>query len=233
MGDVRGEDELRVAVVVDDEWRRRGVVDGLRSLGGVLGCTWAGSPLRTEAIGLEQPEIVVLGIDVDQEWDQYAGLGALAALRAAGQLAKEAHVVGVVTTLTNPLIAVRAAESGVNALCSWSELRDLPALERALLTPPLEWRPGERMAFSELRELGVSPTASLSAGLSYIRRHALEHAFENGAFTRRKRITLRRTLADLAGIRATASSSGAQNQPVIPSWQQIQFIFSLARGTQI
>lgn len=222
-----------MAVLVADEWRRRGLVSGVETLGGLLTCTWSGPP-SSHGLFEGSPEILLVGIDVEDGWDRYAGLTVLAAVRPRERVRPHPPTtVGIAWDLSNPLIAVRAAEVRLDLLCSWREIADLAGLERVLLTPPLGWSPGERMDFEALRHLGVPPNACLTRALEHIQRAGLQPDFEGveaASLTRRQRITLRRTLAEVSGIRAVEQGSAASNQPVFPSWQQLRSVMNSARG---
>lgn len=221
---------LRVAVMVDDEWRRRGLADGLDEVGGILDVAWSGPAEVTSTLVGADPELVLLGLDRVDGWDGLAGFSSAATLTA--RLPAAPMVLGVAPDLSNPLVAVRAVESGIQHLCSWSEVVDLETLECALLAPPVSWAPAQRLDFDQLRRLGVPPRSRLSAGLRYL----MDEGFPSVAgpgfdpFTRRRKITLRQRFASITGVRAVGPVSAAANQPVVPSWQQLCAIVDLARG---
>ena len=224
---------LGVAVMVDDEWRRRGLVDGLCEVGGILEVVWSGPAEVSSTILDAAPELVLLGLDRPLGWDALAGFSSASAL--GERLATGPVVVGLAPDLSNPLVAVRAVESGIHHLCSWDEITDLETLECALLAPPVTWAPGQRLDFDQLRQLGVPPTARLSAGLRYLMEEGFADVAGRGLqpFTRRRKITLRRRFAAVTGVRAVGPVSAAANQPVVPSWQQLCAIADLARGAAI
>jgi hypothetical protein len=238
---------LAVAVVDDDEWRRRGLVDGVRELGDGLtvagSCdragsarlrpTGAGGPGRTGGPDAGPPGLVVL-VAADTPapaWDRLAGF------RTAGDLRRRfgdaARIVVLADDLRNPLLAVRAIEAGADHLYPRSEVHDLASLRAVLLAPDGERRPATLVAPGLLRAIGVTAMSRLSAGLDAIEQRELTGLFDDPPsllLSRRRSITLRRTLATTMAVQATTPPSATRDPAVRPTWQQLRRVVDLARG---
>lgn len=221
-----------VAVVDNDEWRRRGLVDGIRELNELQVARACG---RDEAGQLRSAELEVVLVAAESiapgAWDRLVGL------RTAGDvrrfLDRTATVVVLADDLSNPLLPVRAAEAGVDYLYARSDVSDLVALQTALTAPSPQRRPAELIDFERIRSLGVSFSSQLSEGLIMIEHRGLTGLFDDPPsvhLTRRRSITLRRALARAMAVRAAGPVSAARNQSHCPTWHQLRQVVDIARG---
>jgi len=225
--------DRRVVVVEDNEWRRRGLVDGLRQLGGAL-TAYAAMPLE-EALGFnhwDQVDIVLVDAAWRRDhWDRFFGLRVGDAIRAC--LPEPAPVtVLLVGHEANHLLVVRAAEAGFDFVYQRAGVRTIDDLERMVLAPDLGRSPGRIADFPALRQLGLSFSSRLNAGVAFVEENGLAGQLADGptALSRRRSITVRQRIADLVGIRPTGPASAATVERTLPSWRQVQQIFDLARG---
>lgn len=226
---------VTVAVVDDDEWRRRGLVDGIRELGGGLNVVAAGPrDSSTELPAVAAGVVVVAADPAVASWDRYVGV------RTAGEvrhrLGSAPTVIVLTDDLRNPLLPVRAAEAGADHLYPRSEVSDLVSLQAMLVLPSPERRPAALVDLALIRTLGVSFTSRLSAGLVLIEQAGLTGLFDDPPSlrpTRRRSITLRRTLASTMRVRAAGPVTSASNQPTRPTWHQLRQLVDLARGAAV
>jgi hypothetical protein len=224
---------LSEVVVDDDEWRRRGVVDGNRDLGGVLRVSGARPRSEANALVATAPDVVVLAVDTDG-WDRFGGL------RTAGRLrplfGPDTCFVALVEDPGNPLLPVRAGEARINHLYPSAEVRDLVSLEGLLLAPRASRRPAHMADLSLLRRMGVQFQSRFSAGLELIEQRGLTALFDEhpvARLSRRRTITLRRELASTMAVRPVGPVTAALNQPVLPTWQQLRRLVDMARGLPV
>lgn len=225
MGDVRAAVQTAVAVVDDDEWRRRGLVDGLRELG------FAGQD-PSPAAGVT---VVIVAADAgDHRWDRLFGFRTAGDLRH--RLGDRARIVVLADDLDNPLVPVRAVEAGADHLYPRAEVRDLAALGSVVASPDAARRPAALVEPARLEPLGVSPSSPLSAGLALIEQRGVTGLFDvppTLQLSRRRSITLRRALATTMAVHPTGPTTAARHQAVRPSWHQLRRIVDLARGAAL
>lgn len=227
---------LAVAVVDDDEWRRRGLVDGVRELGDGLtvagSCDRAGSARLGGADAGAAGLVVLVAADTPgPAWDRLAGFRTAGDLRR--RLGDAARIVVLADDLRNPLLAVRAIEAAADHLYPRSEVHDLPSLRAVLLAPDGERRPAVLVAPGLLRAIGVTAMSRLSAGLDAIEQGGLTGLFDDPPsllLSRRKSITLRGALATTMAVEATTPPSATRDPAVRPTWQQLRRVVDLARG---
>jgi hypothetical protein len=229
---VGGDTSLRVAIVDDDEWRRRGRAAGTRELGGIIELA-GGFRVEDCAVAAESSPSVVLveAASGANGWDRFGGLAVAASIRAA--LGSEPTIVLLTDSDMNPLLPVRAAEAGADYVYRHHEIGDLPSFERLLLAPSLDRVPGRVADLAFIRSLGISFASCPSAGLDLVKERGLTGLFDDppaGRLSRRQTITLRRQLAAVIGVRPAGRPSAALNQPVLPSWLQLRRLVNLARG---
>jgi len=223
MGDVRATVEAvdAVAVVDDDEWRRRGLVDGLRELG-----------VRDPGRPAEGATVVIVAAEAARDrWDRLAGFRTAGDLREL--LGDGARIVILADGLDNPLVPVRAVEAGADHLYPRAEVRDLDALRAVVEAPSPDRRPAALVDPARLDPLGVTPTSRLSAGLALIEQRGVTGLFDDPPtvqLTRRQSITLRRALATAMAVHPAGPVTAARNQAVRPTWHQLRRLVDLARG---
>ncbi len=98
-----------VSVIVDDEWRRRGLAAGISTLGGILTCSWCGTVSHHSEAASHHNDVILIGLDTPGE------LGSLRRNRRGGHSrdivtwTASPVVLGVVERTDNPLLSVRAA----------------------------------------------------------------------------------------------------------------------------
>lgn len=228
--------DRRVVVVEDDEWRRRGLADGLRQLGGAL-TVYAALDFDAALDFAEWSDVDIALVDTiwrEDSWDHFNGLKVGAAIKAATKTsAGDAQPVAVLLTGTdvNDLLVIRAAEAGFDFVYRRDEVGCVDDLERVVLAPDLARSPGRIADFSALRRLGLSFSSRLNAGLTFLEENGLTcHVSGAQTLSRRRSITLRQRLAEMIGIRASGTASAATVERTLPSWRQVQQIVDLARG---
>ncbi|HEY8547917.1 MAG TPA: hypothetical protein VIL36_22820 [Acidimicrobiales bacterium] len=213
-----------VAVVDDDEWRRRGLVDGLRELGHELADVAALAPA--------DPAVVIVAADAAHgHWDRLRGLRTAGDLRA--RLGDGARIVVLADHLDNPLLPVRAIEAGADHLYPRAEVHDLASLHAVVRAPSPARRPAALADPLRLRPFGVTPASRLSAGLALVEQREVTGLFDDPPtvhLTRRRSITLRRALATTMAVEPAGPVTAARNQAVRPTWHQLRRLVAVARG---
>lgn len=224
--------ERRVVVVDDDEWRRRGLVDAVRELGGVLRVHAALPHARVNDFDWDAVDIVVVvATGAHESWDQMSGVRSAELVRALDP-SRRVVMVLVVDADVGPLIAPRAAEAGVDFVYPWSALTTMEELERAVLAPSADLVPTRIADLAAMRELGVSFSSRLNRGLAHIEREHLCHLFEPTSevtVSRRQLITSRRRLTDIMRITPVRDRSGSMVDATLPSWRQLRQVVEIAR----
>lgn len=220
-----------VVVLDGDEWRRRGLADGLRELDAVGGVH---APATGGLVGLPwaQVRLVLVGLDVPAPaWDRFGGLCLARAARRLG--GSGVAVVALTSSPANPLVPLRAVEARVDHLYPRQDVGDLAALARVVAAPDPARAPRGLVDPAALALLGVTVASRLSAGLELVEAAGLAPALAAGTghgLTRRRAITLRRKLAIEIGVRPVRPMSAGAHPPTIPSWQQLRELIDLARG---
>ena len=235
-GSVLGSDERldrRVVVIDDDEWRRRGIVDGLRELGGALAVHAALTHRQALQFGpWSQVDVVILDASgAVGGWDRFAGLEVAEAIRAVSPT--PTPVVVLVADVDNSLLVVRAAEAGVDFVYRRCDVRTIEELELLALAPDSSHTPARIADFEALRQLGVSFSSRLNAGLEFLADSGYAVELGRGVLphlTCRRSITLRQRLVQIVGIRGIGGGGATGVQASIPSWRQLIEIIDLARG---
>jgi hypothetical protein len=219
-----------VVVLDRDEWRRRGLADGLRELGTVPGAHAPG-PDGLADVPWARVGLVLVGVDEPAPaWDRFGGLGLARAARALGP---PGIVTVAVTAAVNPLVALRAAEARVDHLYPRRDVGDLRALAELVAGPDPARSPRALADPAALRLLGLTFASRLTAGLELVEAAGLAPALAAGdghGLSRRRAITLRRKLAAEIGVHPVRPVSAGAHQPSIPSWQQLRELIDLARG---
>jgi hypothetical protein len=224
-------------VVHDDEWCRRGLVDGVEELGGVLS-TQAALDQKGALAFDDWAAIDVVLVEAtggSAGWDRFAGLGVAEAIRKQSPLPST-----VVTLLVNDpctdLLVLRAAEAGADFVYPHSAIADLEQLERLLLTPDLARTPGRTVDHQTLRRFGLSYSSRLNAALAFIQEHGLSSVFSDGGIqrlSRRQSITTRHRVSEIMRVRPVGPVTGTTVEPSMPSWRQLKEIVDLARGASL
>lgn len=222
---------LRVAVVTDDEWRRRGLVDGLDELGGIIERP-TGLPVHEVAhTDWSQIDAALLIADTPCDpWDQFRALAALPFARLSGH--PTLHLTVIADDLSNPLLPLRAAEAGADALLPSTSLKDLETLETAVLLPSTGNQPWRLSDHRRLADLGVSTGARPGACLQWIEDQGLTEAFrsERHGLSRRRAITIRSKVMELTGMHPVTALRGGDSVARVPSWSQIHRFVATSRG---
>jgi DNA-binding NarL/FixJ family response regulator len=226
---------VAVAVVDDDEWRRRGLVDGIRELGGRFAVAGAGPRDEAPHLGLVRAGVVIVAADSGVHgWDRLVGLRTAGDLRS--RLGDGPRIVVLADDLANPLVPVRAVEAGADHLYPRTEVHDLDSLHGLVRSPSPERHPAALIDAPRLRELGVSPSSRLSAGLALIEQRGVTGLFDDPPtvqLTRRQSITLRRAVATTMAVHPAGPVTAARNQAVRPTWHQLRRVVDLARGAAL
>lgn len=224
----------RIAVIDGDEWRRRGLVDGLRELGGVI--VVAHALTHEEAAGVDdwsEADIVLVSASTTEDhWDRFGGINVAAAIKQHRPREQTApKLVLLCSQRTSPLLPIRAAEAGIDFI--YPAARTLDELERLVLAPDLERTPARSADYGVLRRLGLLFSSRLNAGLGYIQQQGLTQLFSpvgDARVTRRGAITVRQHLAELIRIQPAGGGTAALANRTLPSWKQLRLVVDAARG---
>jgi len=181
---------VRVVVVDDDEWVRRGRVAALAELAAVADVVGIdhraalADPTRWDGVDV----VLVDAHDPDRAWDRFPGVGVVQAVRACR--GPDAPRIVVVTGHDgNDLLRRRVADAGADWFFSHRDVRDVAHLAAAVLEP-------ERLG-AALRDTD----SGLNEAIGLIDRRGFHDAFEPGraqkstAASRRQLITLRTHLS--------------------------------------
>lgn len=223
---------FEIVVLDHDEWRRRGLTDGVRELG--VATVHAPSPDALARVPWDRVRLALVGVDMPvTAWDRYAGLRLVRAARDRAGRGAGLVTVALTTAVGNPLVAVRAGEAGVDHLYPSHEVGDLETLGRVVTAPGAERAPLQVVDHAGLRLLGVTFGSRLTAGLDLVEALGLAPVFSGPGghgLTRRRAITVRRRLAETIGVRPVGPASASAHQPSIPSWRHLRELLDLARG---
>ena len=225
--------KVRVAIVDDNPWTRRGrastldtdpaidvkeVADHTDAL--LLDGRWASVDVA-----------LVDAVDHDQPFDRFPGVRVTDALKAWRPEAT------VVVTSPHPLddyLRIRLVEAGADYLYCDTEIRDVSALVEAVLRPRADHRL-TKPSPECLIALGVSPEGegtSLNAALAYVEERGMAELLHpdvplrSSAVGRRSIITARRRLAAMLGLRPHRDGSE------IPEWRRVAAFLNRARGLE-
>ena len=223
--------QLRIVIVDDDEWRRRGVADAVSDLGGLLSLQAAVTTRQALASPVgEGCDVVLFHTDATAEWDHYPGIGVAARLRKSSPTVRRLLLVA---PPGSPLLPLRASEAGVTHFYRTSTLGTMSALERALLLADPECTPSGAIDRALLRSLGLSLSSRLNEGLAFVDESGLRPALNApyAAMSRRRGITIRTHLANIMDVKPVSAGSGSVVEPKTPTWRQLSAIVNLARGS--
>jgi CheY-like chemotaxis protein len=204
---------MRIAVVDSDEWVRRGRVDALRSVHGVVvvRSDSAAEALRWSEEWDDVDVVLVSAARTPSGFDRFPAVGVVESVRLRRSKG-QTRVVAVAEQSDRDLLRARLGEAGADFMYSTGQLRTVPELLDALQ--------GHASA-------ALTPRPSrLNATLAFISAVGLEDAFMPGqpqkqlALSRRQVITLRRRLSQFLGLL----------EP--PPWRDLVEQINRARGAE-
>jgi DNA-binding NarL/FixJ family response regulator len=202
---------LRVAIIDDDEWVRRGRLDGLGSIPEID--SLIGAPHR-EAIAWTSEwdgfDVVVLDAhDIDADWDRFTGVAIASAIRRR-RTSEQTRIVVVTGHAGNELLRLRMAEAGADLFYAHDDVRSVESLFAAI--------DAARSADAPARTVGVNEALSMIQQGGYAPAFTPGIGQKNLPFTRRQLITLRSRVARLLG------------RPQPPPWRDVVDTVNRARG---
>lgn len=216
------------AVVVADEWLRRGLAHALHETRRELALVADHGGVLADGIPPDVDSYVVEAIGGDDEWDRVAGVEVVRTIR---EIAPETVIVGLVPYQPPGLIARRMIEAGATHVVHRQGLGGVQGLTRLL---------ADRSSTTSLRDLqarhlGVHDKTRLNAAFDFIREEELEGRFlaETPDLTRRQMITLRSKLSVVMALEPVTAGSSALIERTTPSWRQIREVLDLARGAHL
>ncbi len=227
---------MRVAIVDDDLWVRRGRASALGELPGfdVIDFT----PQGAVAFGARWAEIdvaVVDAFDDSEPFDRFPGVGVVETIRANGSA--EGTVVLVVSGhIDNVFLRLRMAEAGADYFYRHEDVRDLLALRTAVCNPD----PARAVRVpdpAELAAVGLGPGSRPNAALHFLEDEGLVDAFEARRsqksldLSRRAIIRIRRQMGRLAEL-SPAAPDGPTRHLDAPEWRAVVDFVNRARGVE-
>jgi CheY-like chemotaxis protein len=186
-------ESVRIAVVDTDEWVRRGRVDALRSVHGVVvvRSDSAAEALRWREEWDDVDVVLVSASRTSSGFDRFPAVGVVESVRLRRSTG-QTRVVAVAEQSHRDLLRARLGEAGADFMYSTGQLRTVPELVDALQ--------GDASA-------ALTPRPSrLNATLAFISAVGLQDAFMPGqrqkqlALSRRQVITLRWHLSQFLGL---------------------------------
>jgi len=197
--DVVASPPLRVALVDDDGWIRRGRHAALAESGSFRTVVHL-HPRAALSGQLDWASIDVLLVDAhdsSEPWDGYIGVQVIAAARAA-RSRSDLRIVVITGHRHNELLIQRCAHAGADEVYSHDEVRDPESLLGIALRP--------HQALS-----GSAAGRRVEAALNLIVEEGVTEVFHPGTvqkqleLSRRRLITLRQRLARVLGVRSDSS----------------------------
>jgi CheY-like chemotaxis protein len=227
---------LRIAIVDDDEWVRKGRSVALAESGEVT-VGFVGP--HAEALALPLTEwagtdvVLIDAYDTDASFDHFAGVAVVERIR---EMDAERRPVLIVITghLLDDVLRLRMAEAGADFLFGHGEVRSVENLLVAIRDPASIRAPGPPDA-EALAKLGLSPDSRPNEAMHWVDQSGLAEVFVEAAegesqktfeVGRRRIRAARQQLAARGGFRRTADGERTS----VPEWQQIVTIVSAARG---
>lgn len=227
---------LRIAIVDDDEWVRKGRSVALAESGQVaLG--FVGTHADAIALPLEtwaQTDVVLIdAYDTDASFDHFAGV---AVVERIHEMDPEGRPTLIVITghLLDDVLRLRMAEAGADFLFGHGEVRTVEQLLLAIQDPASVLAPGPPDP-EGLAKLGLSVDSRPNEAMRWVDQSGLAEVFVEASegesqktfeVGRRRIRAARQQLAAKGGFRRTADGERTS----VPEWQQIVSIVSAARG---
>ena len=227
---------LRIAIVDDDEWVRKGRSVALAESGRVS-VDFVGPHAEALALPLDawsETDVVLIdAYDTDASFDHFAGV---AVVERIHEIQTGARPVLIVITghLLDDVLRLRMAEAGADFLFGHGEVRTVDQLLAAIQDPASVRAPGPPDT-EALDKLGLSLDSRPNEAMHWVDQSGLAEVFieaEEGESQKtfevgRRRIrAARQQLAAKGGVRRTADGERTS----VPEWQQIVSIVSAARG---
>ena len=227
---------LRIAIVDDDEWVRKGRSVALTESGQVT-VGFVGS--HAEALALTSSEwaavdvVLIDAYDTDAAFDHFAGVAVVERIQAIAAGRRPTMVV-VTGHLLDDVLRLRMAEAGADFLFGHGEVRTVEQLLAAIHDPASVRGPGPPDA-DALGMLGLSLDSRPNEAMRWVDQSGLAEVFVDAAegesqktfeVGRRRIRAAREQLAARGGFRRTADGERTS----VPEWQQIVSIVSAARG---
>jgi hypothetical protein len=167
-------------------------------------------------------------------WDGFSGVGLVPAARSALRRHGTTMVVAVTRRVDDPLLQIRLFDAGATHVIARGALASgdvVDALTRGAAGPVrLHANDTTRAAW------GLRRVTNLGAGLEHISRSGLDRALAEGVpanqvgVTRRGMMSLRATVAAVAGIGPSAVLSANASPPTDPTWRDLVRLLNAARG---
>jgi hypothetical protein len=178
--------------------------------------------------------LALVGLDdPTAPFDRQVGVGVIDQLshRAPRGSGSRPLLVAVAERPVDDVIRLRLMEAGADVLVDLAELERRGAVEQIIRAgPTTTWHPAA--GSSALAGLGLRRTSRLNAGLAFLVESGLTDVFtDDRQLSRRREITVRTKLAEIVGIDAQASGSGAVVRRSLPSWNQIRSVVREACGS--
>ena len=227
---------LRIAIVDDDEWVRKGRSVALAESGEVaVGFVGAhAEALARPLAGWVDTDVMLIdAYDSDASFDHFAGVAVVERIREMD--AEQRPVLIVITGhLLDDVLRLRMAEAGADFLFGHGEVRTVEQLLAAIRDPASVRAPGPPDT-EALGRLGLSLDSRPNEAMRWVDQSGLSEVFVEAAegesqktfeVGRRRIRAARQQLAARGGFRRTADGQRTS----VPEWQQIVTIVSAARG---
>ena len=227
---------LRVAIVDDDEWVRKGRSVALTESGEVA-VGFVGPHAEALLVPLEawaETDVVLIdAYDTDAPFDHFAGVAVVERIHRIETDARPTLIV-ITGHLLDDVLRLRMAEAGADFLFGHGEVRTVEQLVAAIRDPASIRGPGPPDA-GALGKLGLSLDSRPNEAMHWVDQSGLAEVFVEAAegesqktfdVGRRRIRAARQQLASRGGFRRTADGERTS----VPEWQQIVSIVSAARG---
>ena len=227
---------LRVAIVDDDEWVRKGRSVALTEVGEVI-VGFVGPHAEALALPLEawaETDVVLIdAYDSDASFDHFAGVAVVERIREI-ETDRRPTLIVITGHLLDDVLRLRMAEAGADFLFGHGEVRTVEQLLGAIRNPASVRTPGPPDT-EALARLGMSLESRPNEAMRWVDQSGLAEVFVEAAdgesqktfeVGRRRIRAARQQLAARGGFRRTADGERTS----VPEWQQIVSIVSAARG---
>jgi hypothetical protein len=215
--------DLRVAIMCEDPWARRGLATGLEERGIATSSIVSWSSDDASHVRWRWATHLLFVPEVRHGWD---GFRLINAARKALEVRSDLDVVAMTARAADPYLRLRAAELGPIRIIDMTRL-DEPAELAALLAKRCDPEP-------LVRPPGVGPRCRPSAVLDHVTQRHLEWVFDGTGVPlgRRPRITLRRVVATLGDLSSAPErlTGGPLRDTSLPTWREVLHFVNGLRG---
>jgi DNA-binding response OmpR family regulator len=224
---------MRVVIVDDDEWIRRGRRDGLAAMDDIdVVDTLTPEAATSRADWSNVDAVVVDAYDQRQASDRYPGVGVVEAIRRSRN-ADETLILVVSGHILEPLLRLRMAEAGADFFYAHLDLPDPLSLAEALRRPDLARRAGPGDT-TELAAYGLRPWSKPNAAIrqaeqaGYLHLFTAEGSQKASGASRRAMIHARDELARLARLEPSLGDN--ERRPGDVTWRDVARFVNRALG---